>query len=110
MEKGNFTSISILHYKHEHFTLTNVPHTILLCSCHSGIEVALLDHQLQQYKLLTLVACVYVLLSTEDFMDKLYFKGVDQIAKGNFDLLPEVSCIIAHLLFIIIIILTGSRY
>ena len=67
----------------------------------SRIEVALLDHQLQQYKLLTLVACVYALLSTEDFMDKLYLKGVDQIAKGNFDLLPEVSCITAHLLFII---------
>ena len=55
------------------------------------MEVALLDHQSQQYKLLTLVACVYALLSTEDFMDKLYFKGVDQISKGNFELLPEVS-------------------
>ncbi|XP_064382738.1 peroxisomal acyl-coenzyme A oxidase 1-like isoform X2 [Halichondria panicea] len=55
-----------------------------------GPEVQVMDYQTQQHKLLPLIATAYALISTGQFMLRMYMQIQSEIMEGNFSSLPEL--------------------
>ena len=56
----------------------------------SGPEVQVMDYQTQQYKLLPLIATAYAIITTGQFMLRMYAQVLSEIMDGNYESLPEV--------------------
>ena len=52
-----------------------------------------MDYQMQQYKLLPLIASAYGLILTGQYMMQIYMRARAEIAEGNLESLPEVGII-----------------
>lgn len=66
-----------------------------------GHETQLMDYQMQQYKLLPLLATTYAFYSAGEVLTIMYEQVISRIADNEFDLLPEVhiiTCIYAFFL------------
>ncbi len=50
-----------------------------------------MDYQMQQYKLLPLIASAYGLILTGQYMMQIYMRARAEIAEGNLESMPEVG-------------------
>lgn len=76
--------------------LLSCPFTLLF---DRGHETQLMDYQMQQYKLLPLLATTYAFYSAGEVLTIMYEQVISRIAENEFDLLPEVHTNV-HLCFL----------